>query len=64
MMVSLGFICLATRLARLWIKERGTSCLKIRCELFRGGGAGVVRIPQSIMRYANKMLQCIARRLL
>ena len=29
MTLSLGFICLATHLTRLWIKERRTSCLKI-----------------------------------
>ena len=36
MALSLGFIYLATRLARLWIKERRTSCLKIGGELSRG----------------------------
>ena len=29
MTLSLGLICLATHLTRLWIKERRTSCLKI-----------------------------------
>ena len=33
MTFSLGFIYLATRLARYWIKERADSCLKIGGEL-------------------------------